>query len=374
MTGVLEGKNAIALMLESIDHWMVTPEIMPNLYALSQKSVVFENHYTPLYLSAGTFNTEFSFNTGLYLPPTGTGAATHATNVYPNSLPLIFRNHGYSANSFHALDGAFYNRRTVHPLWGFEAFYDHGGMNLEGSQICDTTLMEAYEMFCPSQGKFFSFLITYSGHGPYDNPEGAIAAPYMERARAAAKMSGITCEKESTWDQYVVAIAHAMETDAFIGQLLERMKEDGRLEDTALIFFGDHYSKYLTDEDFLHQLKNSTDTNDICRTPFFIYANGLEAVSVNKCTSTVDMLPTIANLFGLEYNARYLIGNDAFGDKGGFVCFKDYSYIDGEIYWNPDFDIPMTDGIKERVQEVRSLLTASWNAVKTNFFSKISLE
>ena len=371
MTGALEDWNAIVIMMESIDTWMVTPEIMPNLYALQEESIDFENHYTPLFLSAGTFNTEFALNTGFYLPTTGTGARTYATNVYPNSLPNVFRNGGYNANSYHALDGSYYNRENVHVLWGYEHFYDHGGMNLEGDYHCDSVLMEAYDQFCPAEGKFLSYLITYSGHGPYNDEEDPICAPHMARAKSAAESSGAVCEDEDTWSQYVISIAHAMETDAFIGSLVEQMRADGSIEDTALILFGDHYSKYLTDEDFLHALKGTTDTNDLCHTPFFIYANGQKVQSVSKVTSSVDMLPTIANLFGLEYNARYLVGNDAFGTEGGFVAFKDYSYLDQDLYWNPDLKIQETEEIARRKQEVRSLLTASWNTVKTNYFQRL---
>ena len=53
------------VMLESIDTWLLTPEYMPNLYALQQQGTNFVHNYTPLFLSAGTFNTEFISQTGL---------------------------------------------------------------------------------------------------------------------------------------------------------------------------------------------------------------------------------------------------------------------------------------------------------------------
>ena len=158
----------IAILLESIDTWMITEEYMPNLYAIRQKSLNFTNHYTPLFLSAGTFNTEAALNIGFYLPVTGTSAATYATNSYPYSLPNLFRNKGYTANSYHTLDGKYYNRQVVHPQWGYEAFHDQDDLKFTGEPTCDTSLMEegSYEQIVTHDKPFFSYIITYSGHGP----------------------------------------------------------------------------------------------------------------------------------------------------------------------------------------------------------------
>lgn len=373
MTGALAGENLIAIMLESIDSWMITEDIMPNLYRVQQKSVNFENHYTPLYLSAGTFNTEVAFNVGLYLPVTGTSARTYATNVYPQSMPYLFRNAGYTANSYHTLDGKFYNRRTVHPLWGYESFNDHNAMELVGKQVLDSTLMEGYDIFAGHEDSFFSYIITYSGHGPYTEESHHISDHHIGDARRLVAKSGIVFESENTKSQYTYAIAHAMETDVFVGQLIEAMELDGRSEDTALLFFTDHYSKYLTDTAFVMELKGVTDEHHLCKTPFFIYSDKLQPQSVKKVTSSVDLIPTVSNLFGLEYNARYLIGNDAFGDKGGYVCFKDYAWIDSDTYWTTAYDGEETDQIRTRCKEVRELLSASWKTVKCNYFAHVDI-
>ena len=162
------------------------------------------------------------------------------------------------------------------------------------------------------------------------------------------------------------------EVDAFIGGLVKKMQEDGTIHNTALVLFGDHYCKYLTDTEFVMSLKGATDLNTICRTPFFIYSEKLEPRTVTKVTSSVDMLPTIANLFGLDYHPRYLVGNDAFSEKGGFVCFKDYSWIDSDTYWTPDYAGGETEAIRQRNQEVRALLNASWNTVKCNYFAYLN--
>jgi hypothetical protein len=120
-----------------------------------------------------------------------------------------------------------------------------------------------------------------------------------------------------------------------------------------LIFFADHYSKYLTDTSFVMKLKGVSDQYHLCRTPFFIYSEKMEEpIAVEKVTSSVDLIPTIANLFGLDYNARYLIGNDAFGTGGGYVCFKDYTWIDSEQMWTSDAQGEETEEIKKSVEYI----------------------
>jgi lipoteichoic acid synthase len=280
----------------------------------------------------------------------------------------LFANQGYEANSYHTLDGKYYNREVVHKLWGYEAFHDQDDLGFVGEPTCDTTLMEAYEYLVSHEKPFFDYIITYSGHGPYTEKRQVIAENHLEIAQQLAIESGVVCENEDTWNQYVRAIAHVRETDAMIGQLIENMTADGTIHNTTLVFFGDHYSKYLTDTDFIMQLKGVEDMYSICRTPFFIYSEKLEPASVEKVTSSVDMLPTIANLFDLAINPRYSIGNDAFSEKGGFVCFKDFSWIDSEHRWTPDYEGEMTPEMEARCEEVRALLNASWDTVKSNYF------
>ena len=368
MTGVLEGQNVIAILLESIDTWMVTEEFMPNLYAIKQESMDFVNHYTPLFLSAGTFNTEAALNIGYYLPVTGTSAYTYATNIYPYSMANLFVKKGYTANSYHTLDGKYYNREVVHPLWGYDSFNDQDDLGFTGEPTRDTSLMEAYEKITHHDKPFFSYIITYSGHGPYTEKRQVIAEPHLEIAEQLAVESGVVCEDEDTWNQYVRAIAHVRECDTMIGQLIENMRADGTLENTAIVFFGDHYSKYLTDTEFIMQLKGVDNMYSICNTPLFIYSNKLGPGVVEKVTSSVDILPTVANLCNLDYNPRYSIGNDAFGEGGGFVCFKDYSWIDSEMLWTPDYEGEVTPEIEARCREVVTLLNASWDTVKCDYF------
>ena len=57
----------------------------------------------------------------------------------------------------------------------------------------------------------------------------AFVERYLQNARRA--------KSKEDWEEYTYAISHAMETDQFVGSLVERLETDNLLEDTVLVFF-----------------------------------------------------------------------------------------------------------------------------------------
>ena len=330
MTGALKGKNLIMIMVESLDSWMLREEVMPNLWALRQQSVDLIHHYTPLYLNAGTFSTEFASMTGIIPPASGVSTDAYVENTLPAALPRLFARQGYRVNSFHSANGIIYNRAAIHKNLGFEAYHNYQDMGMEDYML-DSQMLNGFDQMVSLEEPFFSFIITYSGHGPYTEELGNIAAPHLEQARQLAQAQGIQASAD-TYDQYVRALAHIMETDDFIGGLVERLEASGLLDDTVLIIYGDHYGKYLTDTDFLMELKGAENRNLLCNTPLMIWSRDLEPAKVEKYSSTVDLFPTVCNLFGLDVELRYFVGEDVFAPGRGLVYWRDSSSYDGLSY------------------------------------------
>ena len=316
MSGVLAGKNLILIQLEAIDTWMV--DYMPNLKAVKEQSVVFSNHYTPAYITAGTFNTEFIVNTGLLPATTGTSTSVYTRNAFPNSLPHLFREEGYTAESFHGSEGNVYNREQIHLNLGYEDYHSGSEMGM-ADYTMDSDLMAAFDDMT-DDAPFFSFIITYSGHGPYSE-ENPIYLAHADEARA---------EATRTDGNYVYAVAHAKETDAFIGELMAALEEQGLLEDTVVAFYADHYNYYMLDDDLNMDIKGVDSLDLLQHTDFFIYSRSLEAQTVEKYTSSIDVLPTLANLFGLSAEYELLTGDDAFSADGGYVFFNDNTWVGTE--------------------------------------------
>ena len=343
MSGIYEGKNLMLIQLESIDTWMLTQAYMPNLYALKQDSLSFANHHTPAYITAGTFNTEFMVNTSLIPAQPGLSMSVYTDNTFSNSLASLFADKGYTARSFHGSEAEIYTRGAIHENLGYEKYYAGSDMQMYHYQF-DRYLMSGYEAMT-EKDPFFSFIITISGHGAY-GPHNMIGQTHQEAADAVA---------ERTEENYRYAVAHAMETDLFIGMLLEQLEADGRLEDTVLIFYADHCNYYLLDNTLLKELKGVDDLNKADHTDLFIYDGGRTTGTVEKVTSSLDVLPTIANLFGLDADYAAMIGHDAFSEDGGWSFWLDGSWFDG-TQWSRE----VRQDIEEQKKMSQLILAGDW--------------
>jgi phosphoglycerol transferase MdoB-like AlkP superfamily enzyme len=354
-TGLLKGKNLIMIQLEAIDTWMLSEDYMPNLWNVKQNSIVFANHYTPAYITAGTLNTEFMVNTGL-IPATGSvSTSVYERNQYPYTIANLLKNAGYTAESFHGSEGNVYNRGKIHLALGYERYNSGNDMGME-NYMMDHNLMVAYDHIV-RETPFFSFLITYSGHGPYSETNPIFQA-HAEKARSASK---------SNEGNYVYAVGHAMETDAFVKALLDRLEEDGTLDNTVLVFYADHYNYYMMDDDQNMDLKGVDNLNLLQHTDFFIYSKDIKGQTIEKVTSSLDILPTISNLFDLDAKDAVFIGNDVFSDKGGYVFFNDGAWVDREGYWSSKQ--PVTEKSRLRTEEISTAFQMSNLILKSDYFA-----
>ncbi|MBO6016713.1 MAG: hypothetical protein J6P42_01645, partial [Oscillospiraceae bacterium] len=52
-----------------------------------------------------------------------------------------------------------------------------------------------------------------------------------------------------------------------------------------------------------------------------------EPITVSAPVSSIDLLPTLSNLFGCEFDSRLLAGRDVFSDTEPLVFWNDYSWL-----------------------------------------------
>ena len=79
----------------------------------------------------------------------------------------------------------------------------------------------------------------------------------------------------------------------------------------------------MMDDALNMELKGVDNMNMLQHTDFFIWADGIEPTQIDKVTATPDVLPTVANLLGLDTTGAFLVGHDGLGDQGGYVFFAD---------------------------------------------------
>ena len=126
----------------------------------------------------------------------------------------------------------------------------------------------------------------------------------------------------------------AHNTDEMIRILLERLQEDNLLDDTVLVLYADHYAYAydFTNEDY--QKNPPIDNNyHISSIPLVIYNPDINHEDFDMMFNDIDFLPTIYNLFGIKYDAHYLLGTDVFSlNHKNLLMFLDYSWYDGNVY------------------------------------------
>lgn len=369
LSGVFAGKNLIVVMMESLDDWVITETDTPTIYRLMNNGIKFSNFYTPQYSNGYTFNSEFAFNTGIYPYRNGNIAYFTLNNSFPYSIGNRFKTIGYAVNSFHEGSADFYNRGENHLVWGFEKYYSYQDYSSDGISIYDDRFIVACnELYADlvSATPFFSFVITYSPHLPYSGTDEA-----AQIALSLYPQYNTEADREVN-----VLRAKARLTDDMFNQLLTRLEEDGLLEDTVIVGFGDHYAYGLSDKNQLQKLSEEAGCPILEKTPAFIYCAGMDlAMTVDKVAQITDLAPTIMNLFGLEV-PREIMGRDIFDDTyEGYVIFPNGSWLTEQAYvrdrvlqWNNgmiDEEIAAMNSYVQQVYQVNdAILNSDYYAYK----------
>lgn len=327
-TGIFAGKNVIMVMMESLDDWMIKPAYTPTICYMMEKGIDFSNHFSCTFGSGYTFNTEFAANTGYHATLTGMPVSELSDNAFPHSLANSFRKKGYSARELHYNTPDFYNRGDMSRAFGYEEYISFQKYLPMQEAQCDATAIsdpKVYREIAPRQDNpFFHYVITYSAHLPYTDDE-------QKMQTIKAKYPELVDETLDTEINNALILAH--DTDEFFRILLENLEADGMLDNTVIIGFSDHFAYGISDWQKLYAMNDAKTADMLEHTPFFVYCKGTEGEKVEKVTNTLDILPTVVNLFGLE-KTPYWIGQDAFDPAyGGYAYFSNGAWYDGDLHY-----------------------------------------
>lgn len=375
-TGLFEGKNLIVIMMESVNEIFINPELYPNFYKMYSEGISFSNNYSPRN-SCATGNNEFSAMTGLYSIQNNCTANVYRDNTYSTSIFNLFNNAGYRTSSMHDYTEAYYYRGTIHTNMGSGAYYgvqdlgipyyneyknwasDEDFMNV----AMDITLGEE------SDEPFMLWLTTVSSHQPYN-----------QSSVEGDKYLSLTENTDYPMDlrRYMSKLKTL---DNALGILLEKLASAGELDDTVIVMFGDHYPYGLKDTTINQVLDYDLDDYERERTPLVIYNSEITAEVVDKYTSYVNLTPTIANLFGLDYDPRLYMGSDVFADDySDLVVFADGSWKNDEVYYNAATSevTYYTDEVMsiEEIRNINQVITAKMQMssliIQNNYYEYLS--
>lgn len=324
-TGIFKGKNLIHITLEGFSHKVVSKELFPTLYMMMNEGFVFENFYTSLW-GGSTATGEYTAMTGLFY--NSANCLKMSANIYlPFALGNVFNSLNYTVYAFHNHDYTYYGRHLSHPSMGYN--YIAVGNGLDNLTYywprSDRELAEKTIDYYINKTPFHVYYITVSGH-----------ANYTFIGNAMAKRHRSEVEHLEYSDNVKAYIACQLEVEYMLQYLVQRLDEASILDDTVFVMSSDHYPYALADED-LAQLYG-LDVNgihgnfDLFRNGCVIWCSSMkEPVHIKKPASSLDIIPTVLNLFGVDYDSRLLMGTDVNSDTDPVVILNCDS---GYAEWN----------------------------------------
>ncbi len=368
-TNIFKGKNLLFIHAESIQNFLIDlkingKEVTPNLNDFVEDGLYFSKFYPQP--SVGTSSdTEFTLLTGLMPSSKGTIFVNYYDRKY-YAMPQYFNKLGYYTFSMHANDRNYWNRAVMHEKLGYQDFFASESYDIPTS-INDKNYiglgLSDNEFFKQSISKlqnikdkkipFFGTIITLSNHSPFNDIEKYgefdVTLEYEYENEYGKIIKDTRNYLEGTKMGNYLKSAHY--ADQAFGNFIDMLKDTNILDNTIIIFYGDHEAKLpKNDFDILYNyypINDSIKDEDdptyinidnyyydlIKNTPFIIWSNEIDlSANINETMGMYDVLPTIANMFGFE--EKYSLGHDIFNDDENIVVFPNGNIITDKIYYN----------------------------------------
>lgn len=370
-TGMFAGKNLIFLTGEGFWRYAVHETYTPTLYKLSHEGFVFENFYNPLWWKSTT-DGEYAACTSLI--PSGAVRSFKASGS--NAMPFCMGNQlkklGYSTTAWHNHTWDYYNRDISHPNMGYE--YSGLGHGLEVTPSWPESDLEMMQMVVPQllagEKPFHAYFMTVSGHMNYNFRDNAMSGKHYD------DVADLDMSTEAK-----AYIACNMELDQALEYLLDELEKAGELENTVICLSGDHYPYGMDPATWTELAGKELDPDfEIYHSTLILWSGDMtQPVVVDKPCESLDILPTLSNLFGLEYDSRLLMGQDILSDTPGLVILSNRSFITELGRYNaktdrftPNEGVEAPEGyVSQMYREVKNLFTQSVNILEQDYYGKL---
>lgn len=328
-TGLFEGKNLILISAESYCAAFIDPALTPTLWRLTHNGIYFSEYYMPEW-GGSTTTGELSWLVGL-APNKGDDSmiAIKDNNLY-FTLPNALQRAGYSTGGFHNGSVTYYSRNETHTNLGLNQFIanENGIGDLVGYHYpYDDTLMNSTIWLYEDKSPFCVYYMTLSGHAPYKSDSEPVARYYD----TVEQIVGDKYEKRTK--EY---ICYQMELESALTCLMDELERKDLLNDTVICMVGDHYPYGLgkgeawgNDKSYLsdllkadHHVQYNEDRNGLV-----LWCGSLEnedkdmAIEVTDPVFSLDIVPTLLNMFGIEFDSRLFPGRDVMAPDTEPLCF-----------------------------------------------------
>lgn len=379
-TGLFEGKNLIFITAEAFCMEAIDPELTPTLYRLATTGMQFTDYYQ--FSGAGTTGGEYQNVFGMV--PTSSGASFKMTSTHLNAYTMgsFLNERGYYGQAFHNNDSTYYSRHKTHNNIGYsEGFMGYGsGMEKYVANTWPQSDLEMFQGTMPlyiEQQPFNVYYMTVSGHSSYYPDYNYICGKNWDQVK---DLEGSRLVRGYYSTQ--------LELEYSLAYILEQLEAYGIMDDTVICLTADHFPYGLDDDaalgkmPYLSELYGYKVVNSFQRdhSGWLLWSGCLEdmePIVVDEPTCSLDILPTLANLFGIEYDSRLMVGRDVLSDAPALIFSINYDWKTpyGTYYANTgkfvqtDPDMTLPEGYEESIHAiVRNKMYYCSAVLKTDYF------
>ena len=361
-TGIFEGKNVLVIHAESLqtialDSSFNDVEVAPTFSRLAKEGIYFSNYYSEVGVGTSS-DAEFTFSTSLMPSSNGTVFVNYFDREY-QTIQKSFKNKGYYTFSMHGNTGDFWNRSIMHQNMGYDKFYSKSSFKIDetiGLGLSDKSFFKQVvpmikELSQEQNKPFYGTLITLTNHTPWNDME------LMDELDTSmtVEIDGERVVRDylngTTLGDYFRNV-HYM--DQAIDKFIQDLDEEGLLENTVIVIYGDHDAR-ISKKDYNLMYNYDPYTDEIKeegaegyinyneyeyrldkKVPFIIWTKDKQyQKEITTVTGMIDAYPILENLFKLENN-EFKLGHDVLGldSTDNTVTFTDSSYVTNKIYYN----------------------------------------
>lgn len=360
-TGMLKDYNLIVMCAESFSPAAIDKDLTPNLYKLTQQGIIFNNYYNTF--PNTTTDGEYALMQGLY-PDAGRSKAVSSLYASRNSyLPFTLGNvfqsqRGVESFGYHNYRGSYYGRSESHPNMGYTMKFAGDGMTFTTNwPASDLEMMEQSVDDYIGKEPFHAYYMTFSGHYKYDIGTNEMAKRNWDQVKDLPYSS----------NAIKAYLSCNIEFDKAIGYLMERLEQAGVADRTAIVIAGDHFPYGLKDSEYAELIGHDIDGFSKFKSTLIFWVGGLEKnIVVDEYCCNVDVLPTILNLWGFEYDSRLLAGTDVFSDGTHAAVLVDKSFLTDKVWFNAStgeirYQVPESEIPEGYVENMNQLIATRFS-------------
>ncbi len=382
-TGLFSGKNLIFITAEAFSLQVIDPVRTPTLYRLANRGIRFEEYYQPAW---GGSTTAGEFSNLLGLVPVGGG--TCMDEVLEQELFFTIgaqlQKRGYHSTAYHNHSCTYYNRDETHTRLGYDAFIAMGsGLEAGVQRNVPESDLEMMEFTVPQYltlQPFSIYYMTMSGHALYSRGGNAMSRKNYHRVEDLDAPEAVKCY-----------LAANLELEDALACLVSQLEAAGIADDTVIVLAPDHYpyaleksSAWGNAENYLKDLYGAEKIDCFVRdrSALILWCGSLEDqnIVVEEPVYSLDILPTLLNLFDIPYDSRLLTGRDVFSDAEALVLWPDRSWRTTNGFFNaadgrftPEPGTEMDTGYRQRISAaVSNKLTYCEGVARYDYFNTLS--